>query len=180
MEPMNGQVMRLPHSELEYHQNLVHRWRGKLFTGVGYDDTSPSGLSEVTFHNGAQEGPARDWYPSGVLKGESFFRESVQHGVAKEYSEDGEVASEAVYEYGILLSKSERGDDGELREVYVLAAESPNRRLLERFRRERCGLRSVNSLGNWQVAVSFRSRLEDVRVPAEEQLEVARSRPSAC
>jgi len=130
-------VVRVPDSELEYDENLTYRWHGELFTGIGYDDTSPSGLSEVSYRYGAQEGPARDWFPSGALKGESWFREGVQHGTAREYDEDGEVSSEAAYEYGILLSRSERGEDGQLRQVYQLADDSPNRRLVERFRRER-------------------------------------------
>ena len=54
----------------------------------------------------------------------------VQHGIAREYAEDGE----AVYEYGILLSRSE---DGQFRQVYRLADDSPNRRLLEPFRWEK-------------------------------------------
>ncbi|GAB3004108.1 hypothetical protein LWP59_10600 [Amycolatopsis acidiphila] len=137
MDSAEGSVMRVPDSELEYDEELIYRWRGELFTGVGYDDGSPSGLSEVCYRHGMQEGPARDWYPSGVLKGESYFRENVQHGVTREYTEGGEVESEAVYEYGILLSKSERGEDGEFRQVYRLADGSPNRRLLQRFREEK-------------------------------------------
>lgn len=142
---MEGQVrpdgdrpaIRVPDSELEYDEELVYRWRGELFTGIGYDDTSPAGLSEVSYRYGVQDGPARDWYPSGALKGESQFREGVQHGTARELDEDGAVSSEAVYEYGILVSKSERGGDGQLRQVFVLAENSPNGRLLERFRREK-------------------------------------------
>jgi hypothetical protein len=60
----------------------------------------------------------------------------VQHGTAREPEKDGAVSSEAVYEYGILMSRSERGGDGQLRQVFVLAENSLNGRLLERFRRE--------------------------------------------
>jgi len=134
VESAEGPVTRVPDSELDYDEELTYRWHGGLFTGVGYDDASPSGLSEVSYRYGLQDGPARDWYPSGALKGESQFREGVQHGIAREYAEDGEVRSEAVYEYGILLSKSERAEDGQFREVYRLAEESPNRGLLERLR----------------------------------------------
>lgn len=135
MDSADGSVTRVP--ELEYDEELIYRWRGELFTGIGYDDGSPTGLSEVSYRYGVQEGPARDWYPSGALKAESYFRENVQHGVAREYAEDGEVRSEAVYEYGILLSKSARGVDGEYRRIYKLADDSPNRRLLEGFRMEK-------------------------------------------
>ena len=78
-----------------------------------------------------------DRYPSGMLKGESWFREGVQHGTAREYDEDGRASSEAVYEYGILISRSQRDQDGRLRQVYRLADDSPHSRLLERFRHEK-------------------------------------------
>ena len=136
VESKDDPVTRVPDSELDYDEQLSYRWRGELFTGVGFDD-SPSGLSEITYRHGVQEGPARDRYPSGILKGESWFREGVQHGTAREYDEDGRASSEAVYEYGILISRSERDQDGRLRQVYRLADDSPNSRLLERFRREK-------------------------------------------
>src|SRR5258708_17903846 len=142
---MEGQVrpdgdrpaVRVPDSELEYDEELVYRWRGELFTGIGYDSTSPDGLSEVSYRYGAQEGPARDWYPSGALKGESQFRVGVPHGTPREWDEDGAVSTEAVFAYGILMSRSERGGDGQLRRVFLLAENNPNGRLLERFRREK-------------------------------------------
>lgn len=111
------------------------------FVGPGASGKGvPGAHSEINAVNQglfAREGPARDWYPSGALKGDSQYREGVQHGIAREHTEDGEVRSEAVYEYGILLSRSERGEDAQLREVYRLADDSPNRRLLERFRWEK-------------------------------------------
>jgi antitoxin component YwqK of YwqJK toxin-antitoxin module len=137
MESAGGPATRVSDSELEYGEELIYRWRGEPFTGIGYDDSPPSGLSEVSYRNRMQEGPAQDWYPSGVLRGESVFRENVLHGVVTEYAENGDVRSEAVYEYGIALSKSERGEDGEFRQIYRLADDSPNRRLLEGFRRDK-------------------------------------------
>jgi MORN repeat variant len=135
---MAGEALaRVPDSELDYDEELVYRWRGELFTGIGYDDTSPSGLSEVSYRDGLQDGPARDWYPSGALKGESDFRENVLHGTVREYNEDGVLASEVSYEYGIMLARSERNESGEMIETFRIGADSPSHALLERYRRDK-------------------------------------------
>jgi len=130
-------AMRVHDSQLEYDGDLIYRRHGELFTGIGYDDTPEQGMSEVSYRDGVQEGPARDWYLSGRLKGESYFRENVQHGVAREYAENGNVLSEAVYEYGILLSRAERNASGEMRSTYELSPDNPNYELVDRFRREK-------------------------------------------
>ena len=44
MESKDHPVTRVPDSELDYDEELTYRWRGELFSGVGFDD-SPSGLS---------------------------------------------------------------------------------------------------------------------------------------
>lgn len=133
----NEPELRVPDSELDFEDELFYRWRGAPFTGVGYEEIPGGGLSEVTYRYGVQEGPARDWYPSGALKGESNFQENVQHGTSIEYAEDGTAITEASYEYGILVERKEQDEDGHLVTTFVLPPDSETFALLERYRREK-------------------------------------------
>ncbi|WP_322756558.1 hypothetical protein [Frankia sp. Cas3] len=130
-------VARVEDSELDFDEDLIYTYRGVLFTGIGYEEVSGHGLSEISYRQGMQAGPARDWYPSGVLKGESYFRENVLHGPLREFDEDGNVRFEAVYEYGILVSSLRSDGSGAVVEFSEISGDSPNFSLLERYRRER-------------------------------------------
>jgi antitoxin component YwqK of YwqJK toxin-antitoxin module len=127
----------VPDSELDFDEDLVYRWHGKLFTGIGYEDRPGLGRSEVSYRYGVQEGPARDWYPSGTMKSESFFRENVLHGVTREYREDGALEKEVLYEYGIRVEEKERNDRGEMIAKFGLDVGDKKYKLLERYRREK-------------------------------------------
>jgi antitoxin component YwqK of YwqJK toxin-antitoxin module len=127
----------VPDSELDFDEELTYRWHGELFTGVGYEDKPGRGRSEVSYRYGVQEGPARDWYPSGALKGESFFRENVQHGVMREYSEEGTLTKESLYEYGILVEEKQTNANGEMITKSILSAEDDKHKLLDHYRREK-------------------------------------------
>jgi len=128
---------RVPDSELDFSEDLIYRWRGTLFTGVGFEESPDGALSEVSYEYGVQQGPARDWYASGDLKGESYFHDNIQHGAAREYSQDGSLLTESFYEYGILVEKRVRASSGEMSTTYVLAPGGETYRTLERYRRER-------------------------------------------
>jgi hypothetical protein len=95
------------------------------------------GRSEVSYRDGVQSGPARDWYPSGSLKGESWFVEGVLHGAAREYDESGVLVEESLYAYGILISKRTRERGHRLVEREWLDPRSEAGQMLERLRRER-------------------------------------------
>jgi antitoxin component YwqK of YwqJK toxin-antitoxin module len=127
----------VPDSELDFDENLVYRWHGELFTGVGYEDQPGLGRSEVSYRYGAQEGPACDWYPSGSMKCESFFRENVLHGTTREYGKDGTLVKEALYEYGILVEEKARDSHGEMAIRFKISARDKNYNLLERYRQEK-------------------------------------------
>ncbi|WP_239311924.1 MULTISPECIES: toxin-antitoxin system YwqK family antitoxin [unclassified Frankia] len=130
-------VARVEDSELDFDEDLIYTYRGVLFTGIGYEEVPGHGFSEISYRQGMQAGPARDWYPSGALKGESYFWENVLHGPLREFDEDGNVQFEAVYEYGILVSSLRSDASGAVVESSEISDESPNFSLLERYRRER-------------------------------------------
>lgn len=59
---------RVPHEELDFDENLIYFHNRVRFTGIGYEDSPVRGLSEISYRDGYQDGPSRDWYPSGTLK----------------------------------------------------------------------------------------------------------------
>ena len=128
---------RVPDSELDYDEELVYRWQGALFTGVGFDEMADGVRSEVSYRYGLRDGPARDWYPSGALKAELWFRENVHHGMEREYDECENLLREGCFEYGILVSRAERDDQGNMAVKFRIDPDSKNYEILDRYRREK-------------------------------------------
>jgi antitoxin component YwqK of YwqJK toxin-antitoxin module len=127
-------VLRVPDDEIEYDNDLTYSYRGKPFTGVSYDDVPGHGLSEVSYVDGLQDGPARDWYVSGQPKSETLFRRNVRHGLSRVFREDGTLASEEIWDLGIHIRSSIFGEDGTERIAFELSEENPNYRILQRHR----------------------------------------------
>lgn len=127
----------VPDEELDFDEDLVFSHDGELFTGVAYEDSAAIGRSEVSYRDGMQEGPARDWYPTGVLKGESWYVQGVLHGIATEYDESGRIAEESVYAYGIRLTRRVIGESGAVLREERLDPRGEAGQLLERLRQER-------------------------------------------
>ncbi|WP_250290208.1 hypothetical protein [Frankia sp. CiP1_Cm_nod1] len=130
-------VLRVPDAELDFDENMVYTHRGALFTGIGYEEVPGRGISEIGYRRGLQERPARDWYPSGKIKGESYFRENVPHGAFREFDEGGNLRFDAVYEYGILVSSVRTDHSGAIIESFEIDSSNSNFLLLERLRREK-------------------------------------------
>lgn len=135
---MTGQAeqphARVPDDVLDYDENLVYTYQGERFTGVGYDEVPGYGLSEISYVDGLQEGPTRDWYPSGQLKSEWMYRANARHGHSREYREDGTLVSEAIYEYGVRVRSRTFAEDGSVVDRFDLSEESPTFKLLQRLR----------------------------------------------
>jgi antitoxin component YwqK of YwqJK toxin-antitoxin module len=135
--PLHEPGLRVADSEIEYDDELTYRWNGELFTGIGFAEDADGAKSEVSYRYGVQDGPARDWYSSGVLKGETWFRENVQHGPVQEFDQGGKLLIEESFEYGIKVWRSELSKDGELVETFRIGPGSSNFGRLERYRREK-------------------------------------------
>jgi antitoxin component YwqK of YwqJK toxin-antitoxin module len=127
-------VLRIRDDELDFDESIIYHYKGRRFTGSAYDDMPGGGISEVSYENGVQQGPARDWLPSGKLKGESFFRRNVLHGCAKEFREDGSLISEKNYEWGILVSSAEYDEAGSVAASFDLPEEGEAYVNLQRMR----------------------------------------------
>jgi antitoxin component YwqK of YwqJK toxin-antitoxin module len=123
-------------SELDYDSDLVCTLDGEAFTGTAFDESPDLGRSEVSYRQGIQEGPARDWYPSGVLKGESHYIQGVLHGTRKEFDEGGHLVAEARYEYGICVLARRFSSDGTVIASEELDPNGDTARRLDRLRSE--------------------------------------------
>jgi antitoxin component YwqK of YwqJK toxin-antitoxin module len=128
---------RVQFSELDYDGELIYTLGGHPFTGIAYEEVPGKWRSELSYRDGMQEGIARDWYDSGVLKEDSYFRENVRHGPWKSYDSDGTLASEEFYEYGIHVSRRTYSSDGEIVDSWAISPASSTYRLLEKYRREK-------------------------------------------
>jgi hypothetical protein len=123
-------VRRVSDAELEYDGELVYRWKGELLSGIGFSDDPVR--SEVTYEGGQQSGPARIFFPSGRVSAESWHHESTLHGWRRTFTEDGQVLTEALYEFGMPVSPSSGR-----------AVEPTHQLLLDRLRAETRGWPSV-------------------------------------
>jgi hypothetical protein len=134
MMAVDEPMARVPDSELDFDEELIYRHNGILFTGIGYDEMPGKGLSEVSYRDGMQDGVARDWYPSGKVKGESHFRENSLHGLKREFDDSGNLISESVYEYDILVNFVKRDASGQVIDSFHIDVDSSNYARLERLR----------------------------------------------
>jgi hypothetical protein len=113
-----------PDADLDFDADLVYRWRGELFTGVGYEERPVR--SEITYLDGQQTGPARDFYASGQQSAESLYFHGVLHGWSRNFAEDGTCLAEVLYEFGMAISPQ----TGE-------ALDASHQPLLDLYRRQR-------------------------------------------
>lgn len=126
----------VPDSDLDYDSDLVCTLDGAAFTGIAYEESPSLGRSEITYRDGVQEGLARDWYPTGTLKGESDYVEGVLHGASKEYDPAGRLAVESRYEYGTMVWLRRFDPEGALVELQELDFDSEGGQRLQRLRIE--------------------------------------------
>jgi hypothetical protein len=101
---------RVPDAELDFDSELTYRYRGELFTGIGYEETNGV-LSEIQYVMGRQHGVARDWASTGQLLAESHYYDSTSHGSDRRFDSHGQVTEERLFEYGIVTRRIQRGPE---------------------------------------------------------------------
>ncbi len=129
-----SQPNRVPDELLDYNEELFYTYNGESFTGVGYADVPGHGLSEISYVDGAQDGPARDWYPSGQLKYEANYKLNTRHGITREFREEGSLASEMTYDHGVLIRSVTYDSQGKVVDHYQISEDDPNFSQLRRPR----------------------------------------------
>ena len=128
--------LRVPDSSLDFDSDLIYRCNGELFTGVAYEVADDGTMSEVRYRDGMQDGVSRDLYPDGAVKESTRFYRNERHGFERQFSLAGDLVTERLYEYGILVLSVRYGDDGGIRERYELREDSPGFSLLAKYRIE--------------------------------------------
>lgn len=123
-------------SELNYDSDLVFTLGGVPFSGTAFEESPLLGRSEITYRDGLEEGLARDWFPSGILKAEAQFVQGTLHGMAREYRPDGVLAEESSYEYGVRIFHRVLAPDGSVVQTEELEEGSYEARLVARRRSE--------------------------------------------
>jgi antitoxin component YwqK of YwqJK toxin-antitoxin module len=129
-------MTRVNHDELEDGDDGLTRWRAEVFSGVGFE-LFPNGRvrSEVTYAEGIQSGPTREWYETGVLKTEDMYANGNRHGTSREWYENGKPLRDARYEHSIRVREQTWDRQGNLVIDYQLAKDSPQYGTLELLRR---------------------------------------------
>lgn len=128
-------MVRVEDDELDSIDGVTYRWRGEMFTGIGYD-LRPNGQlwSEITYKNGKMDGLSRSWHSSGQLKAERAYRSGVIYGPDREWDEAGRLRREAFLEYGFRVREKKWDEAGQLVEDYEMEPSHPNYNLLQNFR----------------------------------------------
>lgn len=94
--------------------------------GCGYEPANGARPeSEIEFVEGLQHGAARDWYPTGQLRGRTEYLKGVRHGREEEWFETGAKAMRASWEYDILVEKTVWTPSGHEVEHYRLREDDP-------------------------------------------------------
>lgn len=135
--PFRSSEYRVPADEIVEDEEGVARHGGVEFTGVAYEELPDGGVSEITFINGLQDGPATDRTASGRVLGVTRYRRGAPRGPSLEsleWYEDGKPRSQALYDHGILLTLTEWSEDGEVSRTYTLSDSDPLRETLELLR----------------------------------------------
>ena len=126
---------RVPTSELFCAEDGLTYHGSEPFTGVKYGLRADGTLAgEVEFLDGLRSGIARSWYPNGRLSEEVHYLLDVAHGLWREWESDGTLVVEQEHEFGILLWERQRGEDGEMAEVYRLNEGDPDFAALRELR----------------------------------------------
>lgn len=125
-------VLRVTTEQLDYPGDGLHYRNGEPFTGV-LEFRLPNGEleAEEEYKGGLLSGLKRVWYPSGVLHLEAGCAWGGYHGRVCEWHENGRLAGDAAYEYGIRTRGTRWDDQGRAVEEFELSETDPAYRTLE-------------------------------------------------
>ena len=128
--------MRVSFEKLDYIDGL-NVLEGVPFSGVVYEKDQDGGWDEISIIEGVESGISREWYPSGILKLERHMENNLIHGMKWEWDEVGNLLSESIFEYGIMVTSFKITKWGEKKKVYQINEGNPNYNNLLLFRKGR-------------------------------------------
>lgn len=94
---------------------------GRPFTGVAFEMSAGRLISELSYVDGVEVGPARTWHPNGVLESESGNLYNRAHGPFREWRADGSLAAEGTMELGHVVSRVDVAADGTVTRRWSIA-----------------------------------------------------------
>jgi hypothetical protein len=124
-------IARVPDAEVDFDPDLTYRYRGELFTGIGYEETNGA-LSEIQYAMGRQQGVARDWTSTGQLLAEAHYYDSTLCGWDRRFDSRGQVTEERLFEYGIVTRRKQHNP--ERTSTWTIAEGDDLNPLLQRYR----------------------------------------------
>jgi len=128
-------VVTINEDDLVVDEDGTYVWQDQPFTGTARQYTRDGALiSENSYVNGIQEGPARYWYPSGEPLGEEHFANNSRHGPSREWYRDGKPKRDAVYEHAVLVRDKQWDEKGNLGRDFQLTEEDPLYGILQSLR----------------------------------------------
>jgi len=90
----------------------IQMYRERAFSGVAVERSGERLVSETSYVDGVETGPARTWHPNGQLASESGNLYNRPHGPFREWREDGSLAAEGLMELGCIVSRVDLASDG--------------------------------------------------------------------
>ncbi|CAI8916514.1 MORN repeat variant [Pseudomonas chlororaphis] len=121
-------------SEIEYGEDGLYRLGNAPFSGVAYSMENGFRDVEISYLDGMRFGPTREWYKPGTLALEEMYYRDALHGRARSWHDNGQIAKEGKYEYGIAIWEKSWDEIGSLQESYLLKEGSSEYKLLQRLR----------------------------------------------
>jgi antitoxin component YwqK of YwqJK toxin-antitoxin module len=127
--------VRVTTKQLTYPDDGLHYLHGKPFTGVlEYHFRNGNLEAEEEYKDGLLSGFKRTWYLSVQLQLEAECDWGGFHGKLREWHENGQLAREAVYEYGIRIHATRWDTLGIVVEEFQLTQSDPGYEILEASR----------------------------------------------
>ncbi len=128
-------MKRVRPNELDYADDGLYYDGDVPFTGVIYYTRDPGGWleAEEEYRDGLAWGRRQAWFRSGGPREEASCAWGVYHGRVRKWHENGHLASDATYAYGIRVEEMRWDETGKLLEDYHIPEEEKPR--IEMYRR---------------------------------------------
>jgi antitoxin component YwqK of YwqJK toxin-antitoxin module len=129
-------MQRVPNDSLDYQDGLMYL-DGKPFTGIGYylDDDEGWVEGEIGYVDGLESGYKREWSGPDQLIYEGRIYAGSLHGKERRWHDDGQLAEEGDYEFGVAIREKHWDEDGNLTKEFELKDSDPAYQRLQEYRR---------------------------------------------
>ena len=113
-------MSRVKDEDLDYSDDQLALYDDYLFSGLAYEYEDSVLISEIFYKDGMLHDPSKTWYPSGKPFTEEIYMNNSRHGEFREWFESGSLKLLTLYEYGIVVKRTEWSPSGEVIKDYEL------------------------------------------------------------